>query len=892
MTKTVKKRLQAVVALLVTLMIMIGIMPSDVFDGILNGTTVNAAFSQNSGWTYITIYFDPTYTGNSSSDWSSLSSNPGNLKLMANDMVDAENTGFSDMSTDNEYKVESTDIAGNGTRSGNLLKITVVKYKSTSDPGNSSGNKVRNLLLGNSQTISNIQSSNNNIGYKINLASASDGYVYKLSGSGNSQPLNGSDTSYTRSDIARNGTINDYTPADQTQRAYLAGVNYFNYYYDEQVLNTSDPDTMTITQGQYKSPYAYFNQAIMANTDYMNGNNVPMYLGEYWIGSGAEGHGGNYNGQSYDSDTAAGVVAGIYNRPCGVTDLSTTGSVPNATLQNFKWGANLAYRGGGEPSYHTVAQGLIDSTLSLNPTDSNYLIPTKNGKNVPYFDKNWLNHTIVQNVNTTPTFTTVNTTSGDGNNHIGKVYTSTFPFYYSQEVNLTALNTSAITSGWQFGSSNLVGVNKTGGMTENANASDPQDDHTIDMYFDGTDGTPIVTSNESKVLIQHYLDNTTVSALRGKHVYDVDGGIATLDNSTEFTKVNEIASAITADHTSLFTEEEIHILNMIKYFYDPGHVKDVDGFNGFFPFNKSGDELKELEYGFGVRLDIKFNINKYGTEDGTNTNASVPEIFRFTGDDDVWVFIDGQLALDMGGGHKNAIGEINFQTKKTAIIYTGAADNNNTCNGWDSSGTSDGITKLNATTSPAVESVLQEILDEAAANTDKGNISNEHTLTFFYMERGKLNSNMSLMFNFYAPEIVKIPPGEGETFPSTNPDPASDRKFSIREVTNFDNINPGLVSATKLIAEDDVFTYDVQNNTVNADVNNPDKWGTERAYVPTRDVYTRTHAEAIANISPEPSVSTNLTNGSGWTWEASGNYIYLDVSQNSTWLFPIPPMQK
>ena len=420
-------------------------------------------------------------------------------------------------------------------------------------------------------------------------------------------------------------------------------------------------------------------------------------------------------------------------------------------------------------------------------------------------------------------------------------------------------------------------------MTENANASDPQDDHTIDMYFDGTDGTPIVTSNESKVLIQHYLDNTTVSALRGKHVYDVDGGIATLDNSTEFTKVNEIASAITADHTSLFTEEEIHILNMIKYFYDPGHVKDVDGFNGFFPFNKSGDELKELEYGFGVRLDIKFNINKYGTEDGTNTNASVPEIFRFTGDDDVWVFIDGQLALDMGGGHKNAIGEINFQTKKTAIIYTGAADNNNTCNGWDSSGTSDGITKLNATTSPAVESVLQEILDEAAANTDKGNISNEHTLTFFYMERGKLNSNMSLMFNFYAPEIVKIPPGEGETFPSTNPDPASDRKFSIREVTNFDNINPGLVSATKLIAEDDVFTYDVQNNTVNADVNNPDKWGTERAYVPTRDVYTRTHAEAIANISPEPSVSTNLTNGSGWTWEASGNYIYLDVSQNSTW---------
>ena len=888
MTKTVKKRLQAVVALLVCFMVLFAALPVVPFTNEVQAVDCYIYFDQVN---------DSKHKVVNNTTWSDLDESKG-----SNGAVWLHYWGGSGSSA------YSGRLEMEGTTSGDW-RIIGVKL---------------DLVPANIQFIVGNSNSPTNDGYYTCdvTSGVASGNVYRLSGTeSNAGTKKVVEIGETGKTYTLNSEATPDPPADQTKRAYLAGVNYFNYYYDEQVLNTSNPDTMTITQGQYKSPYAYFNQAIMANTNYMNGNNVPMYLGEYWIGSGAENpNNGSYNGQSYNADTAQNVVAGIYNRPCGVTDISTTGNVPNARLQNFKWGANLAYRGGGEPSYHTVAQGLIDDTLSLDPTDSNYLIPTKNGKNVPYFDKNWVNHTIVQNASTTPTFTTVNTTSGDGNNHIGKVYTSTFPFYYSQTVNLTALNEDDIKSGWAFGSTNLaayhagmsltsdkditlscytfdslsdtVGVNKTGGMTEDPNAS--QSGTIKTMYLDPAHSGDIVSTNEARIRIQQYLNNTTVEALHGKQVYSGTTGTVDFLNTSPYTTVNQITDLILYDHKSGFTDDEIFILTLIDYFYDPGHIRDVDGFNGFFPFNKSGDSLSKLEYGFGVRLDIKFNIHQYGTEDGSdprNNTSAVPEIFRFTGDDDVWVFIDGQLALDMGGGHKNAIGEINFQTKKTAIIYKGAADNNNTCNGWDSSGTNDGITKLNAlnaTTSPAVESVLQEILYEAAANTDKGNISNEHTLTFFYMERGKLNSNMSLMFNFYAPEIVKIPPGEGETFPSTNPPPASDRKFSIREVTNFDHINPGLVSATKLIAEDDVFTYDVQNNTVKNDVDNPDKWGTERAYVPTRDIYTRTHAEVVASRTLNPpsvvsTVSTNLTNGSTWTWSASGNYIYLDVSQNSTW---------
>lgn len=160
-----------------------------------------------------------------------------------------------------------------------------------------------------------------------------------------------------------------------------------------------------------------------------------------------------------------------------------------------------------------------------------------------------------------------------------------------------------------------------------------------------------------------------------------------------------------------------------------GRTADKITDNGnYFPLNskdQTGD-ASELNYGFGQKFDLKFRL----TSDGKvvdSENNKVPIEFNFSGDDDVWVFIDGQLVLDVGGDHDVVEGTIDFANKTATVNRVKKNTSNN--------GGEDGVIK-------DVVKNFPDILNGADYFTK------EHTLTMFYMERGLWESNMKITFNF------------------------------------------------------------------------------------------------------------------------------------------------
>lgn len=172
---------------------------------------------------------------------------------------------------------------------------------------------------------------------------------------------------------------------------------------------------------------------------------------------------------------------------------------------------------------------------------------------------------------------------------------------------------------------------------------------------------------------------------------------------------------------------------------------------GYFPFNETAKPgvFSTYNYGFGTKLQMDFTLTDDGmvkTEkaDGTTEKTSIK--FFFSGDDDVWVFIDGKLALDVGGAHGEVSGLLEF----------GKADEkNNSVTAYVSrvktGGTSD-KDKDEKNVKSAVKTVTYngEVINFYAQGTtlndlDKGK---KHTLTMYYMERGMWESNMAVAFNF------------------------------------------------------------------------------------------------------------------------------------------------
>lgn len=179
--------------------------------------------------------------------------------------------------------------------------------------------------------------------------------------------------------------------------------------------------------------------------------------------------------------------------------------------------------------------------------------------------------------------------------------------------------------------------------------------------------------------------------------------------------------------------------------------KDVNSY-GYFPFNETATSLNAstYNYGFGTKLQMDFTLTDDGkveTEkaDGTKEKTSIK--FFFSGDDDVWVFIDGKLALDVGGAHGKVSGLLEFGETK---------DGKNSVTAYVSKVKKGGTAKDNDIDEKTVNSAVKTVKYNGndiyfyAKNTnleplDKGK---KHTLTMYYMERGLWESNMAVAFNF------------------------------------------------------------------------------------------------------------------------------------------------
>lgn len=171
-----------------------------------------------------------------------------------------------------------------------------------------------------------------------------------------------------------------------------------------------------------------------------------------------------------------------------------------------------------------------------------------------------------------------------------------------------------------------------------------------------------------------------------------------------------------------------------------------DGTHGFFPFNETVSTVgaSQYNYGFGAKLQFDFTLTEDGNvvvgKDNDGNDIKVPIKFFFSGDDDVWVYIDGELMLDVGGAHGKASGLLEFGANNTVTPYV--SSNKNT----DTSDTMVYQTDTTKTVCFNQTPVTFTKTTGKAIQLDKNRTT--HTLTMFYMERGMWESNMAVAFNF------------------------------------------------------------------------------------------------------------------------------------------------
>ena len=263
---------------------------------------------------------------------------------------------------------------------------------------------------------------------------------------------------------------------------------------------------------------------------------------------------------------------------------------------------------------------------------------------------------------------------------------------------------------------------------------------------------------------------------------------------------------------------------------------------GFFPFNQTvgdNDGAPQYNYGFGAKLQFDFTLTKNGQVTVGQNGETVPIQFFFSGDDDVWVYIDGELVLDVGGAHGRAAGLLEFganedgintvtswvsDTKESGRVYTAAKDKKTVT-----------FTNRNGNSN---DYIFQYKTEDPKTLQDKPT----HTLTMYYMERGMWESNMALAFNF----------------PDHN-------ELQVEKKVDVSDVNPLFQDSFK---NQKIFTFNIQNLATHYGKTKTTEPTIEKMPLP-ETVYSLVK-EPLTYVSPLP-VEVDKDQGSAVLWSSSKN---------------------
>ena len=187
---------------------------------------------------------------------------------------------------------------------------------------------------------------------------------------------------------------------------------------------------------------------------------------------------------------------------------------------------------------------------------------------------------------------------------------------------------------------------------------------------------------------------------------------------------------------------------------NPGYEKNYQ----YYLLGEGNGEKSASNYYFGMEIGFDFIMPENGRLNGQDM------IFEFEGDDDVWVFIDDVLVLDMGGVHDNYGGTINFATGEVLVDKVSQNSGNGTA---------------------GERTTIGSMFQKAGEEWDGSNYST-HTLKFFYLERGAGGSNCKIRFNMPA-----IPQGTinfQKVLEYINTADAADFEFEFQAYVNYDGM--------------------------------------------------------------------------------------------------------